>query len=243
MRIAGVTPAEKPAATRDVVGVGFECKTQNCDPLTRHGAKQPVHHQAGDAVLLPGVERHHLLPVGGHLVQAVVAAEIHNVEDVFLEAATTKAWTGLEELGSKARIGADGTGHLLHIGAGGFAEGGDARQGIGGEFAELAAPEVGAKDALGWHPLVEDSGERYRYVEACGYEAAESSLPISTLSACSRSSMPVPSARNSGLESTAKVRPSRFRRCAPGGRQGMGGHGAGAGLDPAQDHGLRSSQG
>ena len=81
MRIAGVTPAEKPAATRGVVGVGFKGKTQNCDPLARHGAKQPVHHQTGDAVLLPGVEIHHLLPVGGH---------------------------------------------LLHVGAGGLAEGGDA---------------------------------------------------------------------------------------------------------------------
>jgi hypothetical protein len=64
-------------------------------------------------VLLPGVERHHLLPVGGYLMQAVVAAEVHQVEDVFLEAAATKA-------------GADGVCQLMHIGAGGFAEGGDA---------------------------------------------------------------------------------------------------------------------
>lgn len=35
-------------------------------------------------------------------------------------------------------------------------------------------------------------------------------------------SLAVPSARNSGLESTAKLGPSRFRRCAPAGRQGMG---------------------
>ena len=55
-----------------------------------------------------------------------MAAEIHQVEDVFLEAAAAKAWTGLEELGPQARIGADGAGQLLHIGAGGFAEGGDA---------------------------------------------------------------------------------------------------------------------
>ena len=64
-------------------------------------------------MLLPGVERHHLLPVGGSLVQAVVAAEVHQVEDVFLEAAATKT-------------GPDGTGHLLHVGASGFSEGGDA---------------------------------------------------------------------------------------------------------------------
>jgi len=96
------------------------------DAFARHRAKQPVHHQTGDAVLLPGVEIHHLLPVIGHLMQAVVGAEIHQVEDVFLEAATAKAGAGLEELGSQPRIGADGTGHLAHIGAGGFSEGGDA---------------------------------------------------------------------------------------------------------------------
>ena len=113
MRMAGVTPAEKPAATRGVVGVGLECKTQHRNALSRHGAKEPPHHQGADAVLLPGVERHHLLPVGGHLMQAVVAAEVHQVEDVFLEAAAAKAW-------------ADGAGHLLHVGAGGLLVGGDA---------------------------------------------------------------------------------------------------------------------
>ena len=56
-----------------------------------------------------------LLPGGGYLMQAVVAAENHQVEDVFLEAAAAKAGAGLEELGTQARIG-----------AGGLAEGGDA---------------------------------------------------------------------------------------------------------------------
>ena len=61
--------------------MGLKGKAQHTDAFTGHGAEQAVHHQAGDAVLLPGVELHHLLPV---------------------------------------------IGHLLHIGAGGFAEGGDA---------------------------------------------------------------------------------------------------------------------
>ena len=100
MRMAGVS-AEKPAATRGVVGVGLKRKAQHGNALAAHGAKQAVHHQPGDAVLLPGVEAHHLLPVGGHLVQAVVAAEIHEVEDVFLEAAAAKAGAGLEELGPR----------------------------------------------------------------------------------------------------------------------------------------------
>ena len=113
MRMAGVTPAEKPAATRGVVGVSLKGKAQQGNALAAHGAEEVVHHQAGDPVLLPGVERHHLLPVGGYIMQAVVAAELYQVEDVFLEAAAAKA-------------GADCVGQLMHIGAGGFAEGGDA---------------------------------------------------------------------------------------------------------------------
>ena len=62
----------------------------------------------------------------GHLVQAVVAAEIDEVEDAFLEAAVANAGAGFDELGAQSRIAADGTGHRLHIGAGGFLEGGDA---------------------------------------------------------------------------------------------------------------------
>ena len=88
-------------------------ETQHGDAFARHRAKEPAHHQGADAVLLPGVERHHLLPVGGSLVQAVVAAEVHQVEDVFLEAAATKAW-------------ADGACHLLRVSSGGFSEDGDA---------------------------------------------------------------------------------------------------------------------
>ena len=49
-----------------------------------------------------------------------MAAENHQVEDVLLEAAATKAGAGLEELGAQARIAADGAGDLLHVGAGGL---------------------------------------------------------------------------------------------------------------------------
>lgn len=33
------------------------------------------------------------------------------------------------------------------------------KEGIGGEFGELAAPEVGAQDALGRHPAAVDRGQ------------------------------------------------------------------------------------
>ena len=33
------------------------------------------------------------------------------------------------------------------------------REGVGGELGELAAPEFGAQDALGWHPVAVDGGQ------------------------------------------------------------------------------------
>ena len=85
-----------------------------------------MHHQSGDAVLLPGVQLHHLLPVGGHLLQSVVAAEIHQIKNIFLEATTAKARSSLEELGADSAIAANRLGHLPHVGTGGLTEGGDA---------------------------------------------------------------------------------------------------------------------
>jgi len=42
-----------------VVRVGLERRAEHGDAFARHRAEQPLHHQPGDAVLLPFVERHH----------------------------------------------------------------------------------------------------------------------------------------------------------------------------------------
>ena len=68
-----------------VVGVCLEGKTKNRQALSRHSAEQLLHHQPGNAVLLPGVQRNHTLPVIGHLRQAEMAAEVHQVENVLLK--------------------------------------------------------------------------------------------------------------------------------------------------------------
>ena len=147
-----------------VVRVGLESKAQHRQALAGDGAKQLGHHQPGNAVLLPGVERHHLLPVGRHLLEAVVAAEIHQIEDVFLEAAAAKARARLQKFGANAAVRADGLGHLAHIGARGLAKGGNAvdradplgQKGIGRELGELAAPQVRAQDLLRRYPVAVD---------------------------------------------------------------------------------------
>jgi len=128
-----------------VVGVRFEGKTKDSDALTGHGSEQLLHHQLSDAVLLPAVELHHALPIGSNVVEAVVTAEVHQVEDVLLEAAAAKTRASFEELGADAAIGADGMGYLIDVSAGGLAERGNRvdradalrQERVGGEFGEL----------------------------------------------------------------------------------------------------------
>ena len=128
-----------------VVGVGLEGKAQDRETLAGEGAKQSLHHQLSDTVLLPAVELDHALPVGRHIVEAVMTADVNQIEDVLLEAAAAKAWACLQELGADTTVGANGMGHLVDIRSGGLAESSDrvdradplGQEGIGGQLGEL----------------------------------------------------------------------------------------------------------
>ncbi len=83
-------------------------------------------------------------------MQAVVAPDNHDVENVVLEAADAKARADLQVFWANAGLAADR-----------FAEGGNAverttaqgQKGVCLELAELAAPQIGSQDALVRHPL------------------------------------------------------------------------------------------
>ena len=147
-----------------VVGVCLEGKSQNSQTLARDGAKQFLHHQAGDAVLLPGVEQNHALPIVGHIRQTEMATEVDQIEDVFLETAAPKTRACTQKFGSNAAIGADRLRHLAHIRTGGLTQGCNRvdranslrKKGISGELGQLAAPQIGAQNLLFRHPLFVD---------------------------------------------------------------------------------------
>ena len=115
-------------------------------------------------MLLPCVQGNHLLPVAGHILKAVITAQVNQIEDVLLEAAAAKSRAGREKLGADAAVCTDSIGHLAHVGTGGLTEGGDAvyladplgQKSIGRELAELAAPKIGAQNFLRSHPVAVD---------------------------------------------------------------------------------------
>ena len=110
---------------------------------------------------LPLVDLHDRFPVGGDFGESIVAAQVHEVQNILLEAATAKADGGLEELRADTAVLAHHVGDLVHVGTGLFAEGADGvdgadalgQEGVRGELRELGAPEVRREDAVARHPV------------------------------------------------------------------------------------------
>lgn len=130
-------------------------KIASCAPSSSRSRQRRI---PGDAVL--------------HLVQA---AEDHEVEDAFLEAAAAKALACLEELGSRAGITADGAGHLLHSRAGGFAE--------GGNVVDRAERRL---------PIRRDSARSHQWVAPAERVGARSHHPAEPAGASRPAALPVP---------------------------------------------------
>ncbi|KAG6550263.1 hypothetical protein Mapa_008223 [Marchantia paleacea] len=144
-----------------VTSVFLECESENGDLLSGHGVEHGRHNAPDEASLLVVIDLHYLLPVIGHLHEPVALTDVHQVQNVLLEARSSESDTGVQKLGPNSRVLADGVGHLRHIGPGGLAQGGhgiDGRdplrqEGIGGELRQLRGPQVGGQDVLLRHPV------------------------------------------------------------------------------------------
>src|SRR5262249_30862657 len=117
-------------------------------------------HLADESLLLVLIQAHDRFPVPGDFRQAVVLAEIDEVQDVLLEAGPPESHTGFQELRADAAIGPDRSGDRQNVGARLLA---DRRDGVdradalrekcvGRELRQLRGPDVGGEDALARYP-------------------------------------------------------------------------------------------
>jgi hypothetical protein len=144
-----------------VAGVLLESEAEDGDLLAGDGVEHGRHDAVHEPALLVVVDLDHLLPVVGHLGQAIALADVHQVQDVLLEARPTEPNTGVQELGANPRVLAHGVSHLSHIRAGGLAEGGDGvhrgdplcQERVGSELGELSRPQVGGEDPVLGNPV------------------------------------------------------------------------------------------
>lgn len=116
----------------------------------------------GKALLLPVVDGDHAIPVLSHLMQSQRFADVDQVQNVLLEARTSKAHRGLEEILANTTIHSDRRGHFVHISSRLFAQSADGvdrrdtlgQERIGHELGQLRGPQVGGQNSLFGHLFV-----------------------------------------------------------------------------------------
>ena len=147
-----------------VARVGLEGEAEEAYPLPRQGVEHGREHLLDETFLLVDVDLDHPFPVIGHLVETVESAKVNEVQDVLLEAGPAETDAGVEEPPADAAVQAHGPGDLRDVRLRLLAEGGDGvdgrdalgEKGVGHQFRQLAAPDVGGDDLLPRDPAAVD---------------------------------------------------------------------------------------
>ncbi|KAJ8533423.1 hypothetical protein ON010_g13832 [Phytophthora cinnamomi] len=150
-----------------IARVLLEGEAENTDLLVGHRVEHAADHGRGEAGLLVLVHGHDVAPVVGHLGQVEALGQVHQVQDVLLEARAAEAHRAIEELAADAVVGAHGARHFMDVSARGLAHGRDGvdardalrQEGVGHELGQLRGPDVGRDDALARHPVRVDAHE------------------------------------------------------------------------------------
>lgn len=124
----------------------------------------------------------YLAPVRRDLGEMQALAQVDQVEDILLEARSTKADRRLQELGADTRITADGVRDLVNVRASRLTDGGKRVDGgntlsehrVRGELGKLRGPEADGEDALLGDPVSIHVAEgRARRLALLGLEGAD----------------------------------------------------------------------
>ena len=144
-----------------VVGVLLEGEAEDRDTFAGDRVEESADDLFHKAGFLPVVHSDDRAPVGSRLGQVEGFAEVDEVEYVLLETRTAEADRGFEEFRTDPGVAADGSGDLIYVRTGGFAECGDGvdggnalgEEGVGDEFGKFGGPEVGGDDSFARHPV------------------------------------------------------------------------------------------
>ncbi len=143
-----------------VAGVGFEGKPQDADFFPGQRVEHGSQDIGDEPVLLVFIDFDDAFPVGGHFRQTVKTAQVHQVEDVFLEAGSAEADARLEKFGADAAVRAHGVRDFGDVGVRLFTKrrygidgGYPLRQkGVGHQFGKFGAPDVRGDDLFSRQP-------------------------------------------------------------------------------------------
>mmetsp|Transcript_57290 Transcript_57290/g.79498 ORF Transcript_57290/g.79498 Transcript_57290/m.79498 type:complete len:234 (+) Transcript_57290:425-1126(+) len=158
-----------------ISSVLLEGEAKHGDALACDGVEHGLEDLAREAQLLPVIDVHHFLPVLRHLRQAVALAQVHQVQDVLLEAATAKPNRGAQEVGTNTHVRPNSAGNFVNIGTRGFAQSRDGvnarnalrEHGVGHQLRQLRGPQVRGDDLVLGHPSGIDGRQRHDGSVAC----------------------------------------------------------------------------
>mmetsp|Transcript_11433 Transcript_11433/g.21942 ORF Transcript_11433/g.21942 Transcript_11433/m.21942 type:complete len:368 (-) Transcript_11433:36-1139(-) len=144
-----------------ISSVLLEGESEESNLLSGDGVEHRLDHLPGKAVLLVVVDLDNLVPVLSDLLEAEALAEVHEVQDILLEARSAETDRSVEEPLANPLVLADGVANFLDISAGGFAklgdgvDGGDTlgKESVSNKLGELRGPEVGGDDPVLRHPV------------------------------------------------------------------------------------------
>jgi hypothetical protein len=122
-----------------VTRICLECETENRDTLkdvseqnifieggaylASDGIEKGVDHTLREPPLLVLVHFDDLSPVQSHLREMQTLAQVHQIQDILLEARSAKAYRRLQEFVSYARVKANGVCNFVNVRARSFANG------------------------------------------------------------------------------------------------------------------------
>ena len=158
----------------DIAGVALERISQDCDLLSRDSVEHLTDNLLREALLLEVVHQDDLVPVGCALVQSVGLAEVHQVENILLEARSSKSDGRVQESLSDTIVHTHGTRDLQDIRSSGLAKGRDgvdaghalSQEGVGDQLGKLGRPQVGGQDLFTRDPVLIDTDQHLRSLES-----------------------------------------------------------------------------
>eukprot|EP00756_Hemistasia_phaeocysticola_P016216 Hpha_TRINITY_DN15462_c0_g9::TRINITY_DN15462_c0_g9_i1::g.175677::m.175677 len=169
-----------------VTSVLLEGKPEHSDLLAADGVEHSLDHFLRKAATLVVVDFDHAQPVPRDLLESHGGGEVHQVQNVLLEARASETDRRLQKLRPDAGVTPDRPGNLVNVGSGGLTHGGDGvdggdtlgEEGVGDEFGKFGAPQVRGEDPLLWHPVLVHRREQLHRRLALLVDVASDQHPV-----------------------------------------------------------------
>mmetsp|Transcript_20212 Transcript_20212/g.28882 ORF Transcript_20212/g.28882 Transcript_20212/m.28882 type:complete len:220 (-) Transcript_20212:595-1254(-) len=131
------------------------------------------YHLLSESLLLVIVHDDDLIPILGAFIQPISFTQVNQVENILLEARSSKANGGIEEPTSNTLINPHSTGYFTNIRPSRLTQGRNGvdtrhplrQEGIGHQLTQLTRPQIRRQNLLPWYPIGIDTHQCLRSLD------------------------------------------------------------------------------